>query len=89
MRWPRNPKQNPNPRLQCLYLAREDDLDKIDSMISILGFAVGEILRARLIREPPEEEEDTPHEDEFNAQVQLALDDAERQMDLPWMRNDF
>lgn len=71
---------------QYLYLAREDDLDKIDSMISILGFAVGEILRARLIRDP--HEEDTPHEDEFNAQVQFVMDDAERQMDLPWVRND-
>jgi hypothetical protein len=83
----KKPQAKPKPQAPCLYLAREDDLDKIDSMISILGFAVGEILRARLIREPPEE--DTPHEDEFNAQVQLALDDAERQMDLPWMRNDF
>ena len=73
---------------QYLYLAREDDLDKIDSMISILGFAVGEILRARLIRDPPENE-DTPHEDEFNAQVQFVMDDAERQMDLPWMRDRF
>lgn len=52
---------------QRLYLAHEDDLDKIDSMISILGFAVGEILRARLIREPPQE--DTSHEDEFNTQI--------------------
>jgi hypothetical protein len=76
---------------ECLYLAREDDLEKIDSMISILGFAVGEILRARLIRDPPEEEDgnNTPHEDEFNAQIQVALDDAERQMNLPWMRDDF
>ena len=72
---------------QRLYLAHEDDLDKIDSMISILGFAVGEILRARLIREPPQE--DTSHEDEFNTQIYAALDDAERQMDLPWRRADF
>ena len=71
---------------ETLYLATEDDLDKIDSMISILGFAVGEILRARLIGDPSGE---TPHEDDFNAQVQLALDDAERQMDLPWSRDDI
>jgi hypothetical protein len=75
-----------NRPAETLYLATEDDLDKIDSMISILGFAVGEILRARLIRDPPGE---TTHEDEFNAQVQVALDDAERQMDLPWRRDDF
>ena len=72
---------------ESLYLATEDDLDKIDSMISILGFAVGEVLRARLIRDPPEKE--TPHEDDFNSQVQLAMDDADRQMDLPWRRDDF
>ena len=71
---------------ETLYLTTEDDLDKIDSMISILAFAVGEILRARLIREPPEE---TPHEDDFNAQVQLAMDDAKRQMDLPWLQSHF
>ena len=69
------------------YLAKEGDLDKINSMISILGFAVGEVLRARLIRDPPEKE--TPHEDDFNSQVQLAMDDADRQMDLPWRRDDF
>jgi hypothetical protein len=80
-------KTQPKPPPECLYQAREDDLDKIDSMISILGFAVGEILRARLIRNPPEE--DTPHEDDFNDQVQLALDDAERQMDLPWGQDEF
>ena len=83
----KKPKAKP---VQSLYVAREDDLDKIDSMISILGFAVGEILRARLLRGPPDEEaNDTPHEDEFNAQIQGALDDAERQMDLPWVRDSF
>ena len=79
-------RSQPSRTASTLYLANEGDLDKIDSMISILGLAVGEILRARLIREPPEE---TPHEDDFNAQVQVALDDAERQMDLPWRRDDF
>lgn len=72
---------------KTLYLATEEELNKIDSMISILGLAVGEVLRARLIRDPPEKE--TPHEDDFNSQVQLALDDADRQMDLPWRRDDF
>ena len=79
-------RTQPKPASETLYLATEDDLDKIDSMISILGFAVGEILRARLVSEPPE---DTPHEDDFNARVQFAMDDAERQMDLPWRQNDF
>lgn len=79
-------QRSANRPAETLYLAKECDLDKIDSMISILGFAVGEILRARLIRDPPME---TPHEDDFNDQVQAALDDAERQMDLPWRRDDL
>ena len=62
-------------------LANEDDLERIDSLISILGLAVGEILRARIIREPPEE---TPCEDDFNAQIQNALDEADQQMNFPW-----
>lgn len=81
-RSPRKPVRS----AETFFLTTECDLEKIDSMISILGLAVGEILRARLVREPPEE---MPQGEDFNSQIQLALDEAERQMKFPWGQIDF
>jgi hypothetical protein len=69
---------------QTYFLVSEEDLEKIDSMISILGLAVGEILLSRRVGDPPGPEEERPHAEDFNAQIHLALDEAARQMELPW-----
>lgn len=72
------------PSSQTYFLVSEEDLEKIDSMISILGLAVGEILQSRRIGDPPDPDEGMPHQGDFNSQIHLALDEAARQMEFPW-----
>ena len=72
------------PTAQTYFLVSEEDLEKIDSIISILGLAVGEILQSRRTGDPRDRDEGMPLGEEFNAQIHAALDEAARQMEFSW-----
>lgn len=64
------------------YLLRESDVDRIDGLISSLGLAISQILACREIRDRPQEE--MPVVEEFDSQIDLVLQEAERQLQFPW-----
>lgn len=72
------------PSSQTYFLISEEDLEKIDSMISILGLAVGEFLQSRRIGDPRDQDQEMPHGEDFNSQIHLALDEGARQLEFPW-----
>lgn len=65
------------------YLVRETDLERIDGLIGALGLAISQILSVREIRERMEPQEEMPAVDDYTSQVELVLQEAERQMEFP------
>ncbi len=64
------------------YLLREGDVERIDGLISALGLAISQILACREIRERSREE--MPAVEDFDSQIDLVLQEAERQLHFPW-----
>jgi hypothetical protein len=63
------------------YLLRETDLERIDGLIACLNLAISEIFHCRQILEPPQQ--DMPAAEDFTAQVELIVHEANLQMSLP------
>ena len=79
-----NMKQTKHPfDGQSHYLLRESDLERIDSLIGALNLAISEIFCCRQIRERAEQ--DTRAVEDFTSQVELVLNEAELQLQLPGM----
>lgn len=75
------PSPSPKPKATD-YLLRESDLERIEGMIEALSLAVTAIVSCRQIREGPGDE--VPEVEDFDSQVALVLDEADRRMRFPW-----
>lgn len=76
------PRQWRPIRRRSDYLLREGDVERIDGLISALGLAISQILACREIRERSREE--MPAVEDFDSQIDLVLQEAERQLHFPW-----
>lgn len=70
---------------QTHYLVRDTDLNRIDGLIMALSLAVTEIIASRELKERDNDGE-MPALEDYDSQIDLIVQEAALQMDLPLER---